>query len=107
MESHPGVQVHQRPSGANYFTHTKFLTPNDLVDPNAHSAFMRAVEHIRPCIDAHGPLHDDFEVVVILGCVSYQALKFYYYVVDHRERKIRWNHPNTTPSEVLHSISGT
>ncbi|KAF8608139.1 hypothetical protein BDV93DRAFT_551995 [Ceratobasidium sp. AG-I] len=105
QELHPAVQVHQRPTGANYFTHMKFLTPNDLVHPNAHSAFMRAAQHIELCLGAHGLGHDEYEVVIVLNCVSHQALKFYYYIVDHEQRTIRWIHPNTTPSEVALSVS--
>lgn len=83
----------------------EFLTPNDLADPNAHSAFMRAVDHVRPCLSAHGPGHNNFEVVIVLRCISQQSLKFYYYIADHQQQTIRWNHQGLIPREVALSDS--
>lgn len=100
----PLVQVHQHPTATQYFTYLKFLTPNNLLDRSAYDAFMRAVVRVGPCVSsAHSLGHDDYEVCIVLSCVSEHRLKFYYYIVDHRGKRIHWNHH--VPREVTASDS--
>ncbi|KAG8704023.1 hypothetical protein FRC09_003820, partial [Ceratobasidium sp. 395] len=46
---------------------------------------------------------NDYEVVVVLGCVSERAFKFYYYVVNHDDTSVQWAH--RTPTQVSNSVS--
>ncbi|ELU36118.1 hypothetical protein AG1IA_09852 [Rhizoctonia solani AG-1 IA] len=91
--SHAGLRSGQlrryvSSNGRLYFGYEKFITPNNLTNHAVFSAFLVASREISKLIAMGNNTHNDFEVVIVLQCISLAKPKFSYYFVDHDHRRV-------------------
>ncbi|KAG8745182.1 hypothetical protein FRC10_008635 [Ceratobasidium sp. 414] len=85
--------IHNQPNGAHYYTYGgRYLTADNIYNPRARAAFLRAAASIGQCTANHALELSDCEIVITLKCISEQDPKFSYYIMDHKAKVTRWAH---------------
>ncbi|CCO33659.1 hypothetical protein BN14_07744 [Rhizoctonia solani AG-1 IB] len=74
--------------GRLYFGYGRFISPNNLADRAVFAAFLIASEELSQLTTMHSNLHDGFEAVISLQCISLAGLQFCYYFVDHDHHRV-------------------
>ncbi|QRV97992.1 hypothetical protein RhiJN_26011 [Ceratobasidium sp. AG-Ba] len=102
----PLYAYHQSQDGPYFsYRNNKYVTPNNILDPDVRRMFEHVVHLIDPCADNHQLGSDDFEVAVTIRCTSNKKPKWSYYIANHSRKTIRWGHARRfNDREELHDV---